>query len=225
MFKTLEMRWKALRPRLMAGRQALLNRVVSFLLGAQMQVLPRGHAGLAAALVLWFMQDGQRQVVLVRGTQAKDTRARLVSCMGLGRHGDLCVALRDALELQLGKVFARTIGKKLLMADRVAAAPLFNYTDEASGVASPVQVLAWVVQIEPVQLDLIEVGPKLELVVMNETSLDNPHASVPVSPTHRAIWASVQRHLPAVKKGKRADAVEEVSVENGVFKVGVRTVH
>jgi len=70
------------------------------------------------------------------------------------------------------------------------------------------------------------VGAKLELVVMNETSLDNPHGSVPVSPTHRAIWASVQRHLPAMRKGKaRADAVEEVSVENGMLKVGARTVH
>lgn len=219
---------RAMRGRWAGVRQSLLNRVLSTLYGVPMQILPKGHAGLAAAVVLWFMQDGQRQVVMVRNPKAKDSRARLVSCMGLGAYPDMSVALRSALELQLGKVFAKTIERKLLLADRVAASPLFTYTDDESGVVSPVQVLAWVVQIQPVQVDLIQPGNNLELVMTNEMSLENTAGmGSSLSPTHRAIWHSVARHLPPVKGKKgRGDGVEEVSMDAAeVKKLGARTVH
>lgn len=210
-------------------RQKVLDAVFTTLYGMPMQVLPRGHAGLAAALVLWVIQDGQRLAVMVRNPKAKDMRARLVSCIGLGNSSDMSAALRGAMESQLGKVFARTLDRKLLNPDRVAAAPLFTYLDEETGISSPVQVLAWVVQIQPVQLELIQPGQGLELMMVPEATLDAaPAVAGHISPTHRAIWHSAHRHMPSMKVSKgRGDGVEEVSMEHGELKKksGARTVH
>lgn len=217
------------RLRVFSLRQRVLDALITFLYGMPMQVLPRGHAGLAAALVLWVVQEGQRQVVMVRNPKAKDNRARLVSCLGLAGAADMGVALRSALESQLGRVFARTIDKQLIQADRVAAAPVFTYADEETGIASPVQILAWVMQIQPVQLDLIHPGQGLELVLIPEATLDAaPAAASHISPTHRAIWHSIHRHLPSMKVAKgRGDGVEELGLEHGDLKKksGARTVH
>lgn len=227
-FSNLKKSLRVGRTRWLAVRQTMLDGLFSTLYGTPMQVLPKGHAGLAAAVVLWFMQDGQRNVIMVRNPKGRDNRARLVSCLGLASAVDMSVGLRGALESQLGKVFARTIDKKLLNTDRVAAAPVFTYTDDETGISSPVQVLAWVVQIQPVQMELIHTASNLELVLITEQTLDAaPASTTHLSPTHRAIWHSVHRHLPALRNGKgRADGVEEVSMDVGELKKGgVRTVH
>jgi hypothetical protein len=176
-------------------RQALMGYLLTNLYGTPMRVLPAGHVGIAGAIVLWLVQNGGRQLVMVRQPAAKDNRARLVSCMGVGRHGDMASALRAAVTAQLGEVFARSLKLEKIANDRVAAAPMYTYTDEANGIVTPVQVLAWVLPLQPVQLELIKLAPGFELVMVQEAQL-LAGRTTGIAPTHLAIWRSVQRHLP-----------------------------
>lgn len=217
-------RWRRVWLAWMRTRQRLMDGVLSSLYAAPMRVLPRGYVGVAAAAVFWFWQDGVRQVILLRTPQKKDSRARLVSCFGLGAHPDLSHAMRASVETQLGKTFSKTLDKKDFAPDRVAAAPMFTFHDDSNGISSPVQVLAWTVPINPVQLDLIELAPGMELAVTTEAVLNQPGSGI--SPTHRNIWLAVARHLPKLKGIRRADGVEEVTLESAVAgKAGVRTLH
>lgn len=170
-----------------------------------MQVLPAGHVGLAGALVLWMVQDGGRQLIMLRSPSAADNRARLVSCMGLGTFGDMALAMKAAAKAQLGDVFAKTLKLDKLSLDRVAATPMFTYTDEEHGIVTPVQVLVWVQQVQPVQLELVSMAAGNELVIVNEAALASGKAGA-VSPTHMAILRSVARHLPQKVLPREDDA-------------------
>lgn len=194
----------------MLGRQKVLNAILSHLYGSKMQVMPAGHVGLAGAMVLWTVQDGGRQMVFVRSPNGRDTRARLVSCMGMGRSADMAQAMREAVRNQLGPAFAKSLKLDKLSLDRVAAAPMFTYTDEDNGIVTPVQVLMWVQQIQPVQLELLELPEGQELVLVSE-SLMRSGKAMAVAPTHYALWRSVLRHLPVktLPREEDADAREE----------------
>lgn len=207
-------------------RQRLMDGLLSALYTTPMRVLPQGYVGVAAATVFWFWRDGVRQVVMVRTPQKRDSRARLVSCFSLGAHPDLSHAMKAAVEAQLGRVFFKTLDKNALNADRVAAAPMFTFHDDSNGISSPVQVLAWAVPIDPVQLELISLAPDLEMAVTTEAVLNQP-GNATLSPTHRNIWLAVARHLPKLKGGRRADGVEEVTLDAAAAakKAGVRTLH
>ena len=181
--------------RLLVGRQKVVNWILSAIYGQKMMVLPAGHVGLAAALVLWVVQDGGRQLVMVRAPKAKDSRARLVSIMGMGRHADLSVAMKAAVKAQLGEVFAKTLKLEKVSLDRVAAAPMFTLTDEENGIVTPVQVLIWTMQVQPVQLELLAMNDGQEMVLVNEQAMLSGKVNW-VAPTHAALWRSVQRHLP-----------------------------
>ncbi|RYG59398.1 MAG: hypothetical protein EON60_10555 [Alphaproteobacteria bacterium] len=176
-------------------KQQLVNRVLSNMYGQPVQVLPAGHVGVAAALVLWTVQDGGRQLVFVRNPRAKDIRARLVSVMGLGKHADMAVAMIAAARAQVGDVFVKTLKLDKLSLDRVAAAPMFVYTDEGNGIVTPVQILLWVQQVQPVQLELMKLQAGCELVTVSEQALLQGRAHG-VSSTHVAMWKAVARHLP-----------------------------
>lgn len=206
-------------------RQRVVNRVVSALYGQPMQVLPAGHVGLAGALVLWMVQDGGRQMVMVRTPDAKDARARFVSCLGLGRHADMGLAMRAAVRAQLGDAFANTLKLERVVSDRVASAPMFTYTDEGNGIMSPVQVLTWVMAIEPVQLELLKLSG-MELVVVGEGQL-KAGKTAGISPTHVAIWKSVQRHLPhkVLPREEDVETREERLAEQTSRARSSRTVH
>lgn len=191
-------------------RQKIVNKLLSGLYGQPMQVLPEGHVGVAGALVLWVVQDGGRQLLMIRTPKAKDSRARLVSFMGLGKHTDMALAMRAAVRAQTGELFTKTLKLDKLTLDRVAAAPMFTYTDEVNGIVTPVQVLVWVQQVQPVQLELIKMSNGNELMVVNEQALMLGKVNG-VSPTHTAIWRSVARHLPqkALPREEDASAREE----------------
>ncbi len=186
-------------------KQGFVNRVLSNMYGQEVQVLPAGHVGVAAALVLWTVQDGGRQLVFVRNPRAKETRARLVSVMGLGKHSDMAEAMIAAARAQVGDVFVKTLKLDKLSLDRVAAAPMFVYTDEGNGIVSPVQLLLWVQQVQPVQLELIKLAEGAELVIVNEQTLLNGKTHG-VSPTHIAMWKAVARHLPQRHLPREDDA-------------------
>lgn len=216
--------------RYLAWRGGMVNRLLTFMYGHPMQVLPKGHVGLAGGVVFWYLQDGFKQFVMVRGNDG-DGRARFVSCLGLGKHPDLGGALRAVVELQLGKVFARSLGAKLFEADRVAAAPLFTYADEALGTSCPVQALVWVVQVQPAQVDLIEtqssdVPGSVQAVMVPEFAL----SSQKVSNTHRSLWHAVQRHIPKGKLAREGVVLDEAAADEAINEVssggrGSRVLH
>jgi len=207
-----------------AWRARWVNGVLSIMYGQPVEVSPKGHVGLAGAVVLWYLQDGFKQFLMVRGAEG-DGKARFLSCLGVGRHGTLPQALRAVTEAQLGAVFAQSLGETALAVDRVAAAPVFSYADEASGLASPVQALVWVVQMQAAQVDLIEAGNGVQAMVVPEFAM----SSQKVSPTHRALWQSVARHIPKgkmVREGRMsAEALEESIKELNAEGVAERVLH
>lgn len=206
-------------------RQRVVNRILSNLYGQQMQVMPAGHVGLAGALVLWMVQDGGRQLVMLRSPGGRDSRARLVSCMGIGRHPDVATALKAAVKTQLGEMFTKTLTMDKVALDRVAAAPMFSYTDEMNGITSPMQVLVWVMQVQPVQLELLKLQEGTELVLVNERALSQGKVSW-VAPTHAALWRSVARHLPQRVLPFEEDAgAREERVEAAEMGTGRRLLH
>lgn len=189
------------------GRQKAVNRLLSYLYGTPMQVLPAGHVGLAGALVLWVAQSGGRQMLFVRNTAAKETNARLTSFFGLNKHEDMAQAMRAAARAQLGETFCKSLKIDSITIDKLAAAPMFTYTDEDNGIITPVQTLVWIMQVQPMQLELIELPKNHELVLVPEQALRSGRPSH-ISPTHLAIWRSVLKHLP-LKKLPESDTGSE----------------
>jgi hypothetical protein len=185
-------------------RNHWLTRWLSLLYGQPVEVVPKGHVALAGAVVLWFLQDGFKQFVLLRQENG-DGRARFVSCLGTGAHADMSHALTAVLKNQLGEIFSRTIESRLLAPDRIAAAPLFSYNDESVGTTSPVQTLVWVVQISPAALDLIHTPAGTQVMVVAEFGL----SSNKISPTHRSLYQAAQRHLPKGRTPKSEDKPDD----------------
>lgn len=186
-----------------------MGKLLSSLYGSPMQVLPAGHVGLAGALVLWVAQSGGRQMLFLRNTQGPDTNARLTSFFGLGKHEDMATAMRASARTQLGETFCKSLKIQNIQLDKVAAAPMFTYTDEANGIVTPVQTLVWVMQVQPVQLELLELQPNHELVLVPEHTLRNTRPAH-ISPTHVAIWRSIMGHLPLKKLPADSDAAAEL---------------
>ncbi len=174
-------------------------------------IAPAHVVGLAGVAVLWVWQGGQRQLIMVRPKDGADTRARFISCLGLGPHADMPSALKAALALQLGETFTRLLPPSRLAPDAVAAAPLLTMTDEDTGGALPLQTLAWVAEVRPHQLDVLQLAPQLELVLVAENAV----GSAQISPTHRHVWQAVQRHVPKAKATKpREDSVALLDDDN-----------
>lgn len=190
-------------------RQKAMAKLLSYLYGSPMQVLPAGHVGLAGALVLWVAQSGGRQMVFLRNTKGPDNNARLTSFFGLGKHEDMAAAMRASARTQLGETFCKSLKINTLSLDKIAAAPMFTYTDDANGIVTPVQTLVWVMQVQPVQLELLELQPDHELVLVPEHALRNGRPAH-ISPTHVAIWRSILRHLPLKKLPTDSDAAAEL---------------
>lgn len=212
------------RDSLLALRGRVIDRALSGIYGAPMRATPvttaGGQVGVAGAVVLWFMQDGFRHYVMVKNDKT-DPRARFVSSLGFGGYRNMGEALRAAVKFQLGDVFARTLGDGALSLDRVAAAPVFSLTDETTGVATPVQSLVWVVQIQQAQTELIMAGPGCVPVMVPEFGL----VSNKVSPTHRALVESVRRQLPKLKNVKADPTPEQIEDAVGVIGSGGRILH
>jgi hypothetical protein len=185
-------------------RQFAVNWLLSKLYERPVQVVPTHAVGLAGAAVLWLWQGGQRQLVMVRPKEGADTRARFVSCLGLGSNPEMATALRQTLKMQLGETFTKLLPARALALDEVAAAPLLTMTDEDTGGQLPLQVLAWVAELRPNQLETLELSKSFELVLVAENAI----GSAQVSPTHRTLWQAVQRHVPKAKAAnKREDSV------------------
>jgi hypothetical protein len=199
-FKLLNTLWQ----RWAAVRQRWLNGLLSRLYERPVRVVPTHTVALAGAAVLWVWQGGTRQLIMVRPKEGADTRARFISCLGLGQHPEMASALQQTLRHQLGATFTRLLPKSALALDKVAAAPLLSMTDEDTGGQLPLQVLAWVAEVRPQALDLLELGTNLELVLVAENAI----GSTQISPTHRTLWQAVQRHVPKAKPAtKREDSV------------------
>ncbi len=112
-------------------RQRALTMLASTLYGQPMRVTVPGQVALAGAVLLWYLHNGSRHFVMLR-TDNGDGKARFLSSLGLNRHPDMTTALAVAMKLQLGDVFTHTIKSYELSADRVAAAPLLTYIDDAA---------------------------------------------------------------------------------------------
>lgn len=228
MGKTIRTWWngigEALKARFFMRRQQTVNLILSLLYGTNMQVVPQGYVGLAGAVVMWFIENGQRYFVMVRqepSLRGGDGKARFISCLGLHGSNDVGANLKAVARLQLGDIFVKTaFGRGALGADRVAAAPLFNHTDDTVGVPVPVQGLVWVVQVNPHALDIIASPEGIQALRVPE----NVMTSDKVSPTHKALYQAVQRHLPKLKPmpATRTERVEESVRE---IAGGVRIVH
>ncbi|MFZ2586643.1 MAG: hypothetical protein WAZ18_00745 [Alphaproteobacteria bacterium] len=205
-------------------RQQVVNIILSMLYGTPMQVVPKGYVGLAGAVVLWYIEGGIRYLLMARQEPkvlGGDGKARFISCLGLGSSGDMGAALRRVATAQLGEVFVRSVlGKGALQADKVACAPVFNYTDEHVGVPTPVQSLVWVVQINPHMLDVVISPSGVQALRVPENAL----ASDKISPTHKSLFATVQAHLPKMRPmpAPSGDMVEETIRE---LSAGARIVH
>lgn|GEM_PF-5873023 len=180
--------------RWMRFRQWWLDKVLTGLYGQKVRVLPASHLAVAGVMVLWMIQDGSLRVVMLRKRGSE--RTNMVGGIGLGQHKDMAEATRAVATTQLGSVFARTLKlEKHLTLDRVAAAPMLTYIDRANGIETPLQALVWVMQIQPVQLELLRLEPDTELMVVSARQLaqgDYPGAVF----THLALWRSIARHMP-----------------------------
>jgi len=192
---------------LLVARQKAMAKILTYLYGSPMQVLPAGHVALAGALVLWVAQNGGRQMLFVRNPTAKDPNARLTSFFGLGKHEDMAAAMRASARAQLGESFCKTLKINKIGLDNIAAAPMFTYTDDANGIVTPVQTLVWVMQVQPMQLELLALPPEHELVIIPESSLRNSRPAN-VSPTHIAILRSTLKHLPLKKLPEQTSTTE-----------------
>jgi hypothetical protein len=194
---------EALGAHAVALRQRGLNRLLSGLYGSPVVVAPGGQVGLAAALVLWYLDNGVKHLVMLRNSTKKtgsdDTRARFISAYGLHGKPHMGEALLAAVQHSTGSMFMRTFKPENLALDRVAAVPMFMATDEATGLPTPVQALVWCVQLQPAQLELLHPPAGLTLVQVPEFGL----SSSQISPTHRALFNALGRHLP---KGKLPQA-------------------
>ncbi len=191
-----------------------------------MVVAPAHVVAVAGVAVLWVWQQGQRQLVMVRPKASTDTRARFVSCLGLGNHPDMPTALQATLTAQFGAIFTKLLPTGMLAADTVVAAPMLTMTDEDTGTSMPLQVLAWVAEVRPNQLDVLQLTGQLELVLVAENAL----GSAQVSPTHRQLWQAVQRHVPKLKATKgRDDSVTVVDDDSrpteDAYRKGGRILH
>jgi hypothetical protein len=185
--------------RLIAWRQRGLNRLLSGLYGSPVVVASGGQAGLAAALVLWYLEGGVKHLVMLRNTAGDDTRARFISAYGLHGKAHMGDALLAAVQHSTGSMFMRTFKPDNLALDRVAAVPMFTATDDTTGLPTPVQALVWCVQLQPAQLELLHPPKGLALVQVPEFGL----SSSQISPTHRSLFNALGRHLP---KGKLPQA-------------------
>jgi hypothetical protein len=182
-------------------RQTGLNSLLSLLYGAKVEVLPAGSANIAAALVLFTYNEGQRQFVLVRTPNGADPFARFVSCLGLQGHSSLPQALWHALNNQLGELAGNTIPLKSLQALRVAATPIFRYTDPRTDIPAPVQTLIWLKEIPMTVVEAMAAPAGSEILLIPEIGL----YQAKVSPTHQAMWSSVKHLLKPVKAFKQLD--------------------
>ncbi len=192
-------------------RQSLVNQVFSKLYERPVMLAPAHAVGLAGVAVLWLWQGGQRQLLMVRPKVGNDTRARFVSCLGLGKHPDMPTALRHTLQRQLSETFTNLLPSRTFAADAVAATPLLAMTDEDTGAQLPLQILAYVAELRPNQLETLELAENLELVLVAENAI----GSAQVSPTHRTVWQAVQRHIPKAKHTKtREDSVAVLEDES-----------
>lgn len=188
-------KWQRAIVRVARWRQRVLNAGLSGLFEHPVQVVPMGHVALAAAMVLWFMKDGQRFIVMLRASQANDPRAKLPICIGLGGKPDMAEALKDALTRQLGATFVNTLPLARIAPDRVAAAPVYTSVDPQTGLETPMQMLMWVLAIEPIQLELMRLPPGHDLVLVDDATLTGTLPTT-INPTHVALWQSIRRHLP-----------------------------
>jgi hypothetical protein len=198
---------------LVALRQYLTNKTLSALYGAAVSVGPKGQVGVAAAVVLWFMQDGFKHYMMIKNTSGAEQRARFVSVFGLTGQAHMGAAAKLAINHALGPVLAKTIADNVLAPDRVAAAPVFYATDEATGAMLPVQALVWCVQVQPAQAELVQAGKGLTMVLVPEFGIKSSQ----ISPTHRGLLQAVSRHLPknkdlleAATAGKVEDKLPEI---------------
>lgn len=203
-------------------RQTFVNKLLSMMYGVPMQVMPKGNVALAGAVVLWFAQEGGgRQFIMIRNAKegkGLDGRARFVSVLGVGRHANVPEALQAALKAQLGEVFAKSAGSATITVDRVAAAPLFSYVDEGTGVSMPVQSLVWVVHVAAPLADVITTPDGLQAVMVPEFALRKAEkVADKISPTHKALWQAVQRQLP---KMKGAEVIPLEALEESIRPVG-----
>ncbi len=182
-------------------RQTALNSLLSLLYGAKVEVLPAGSANIAAALVLYTYSEGQRQFVLVRTPNGSDPFARFVSCLGLQGHPSLPHALWQALNNQLGELAGNTIPLKILQSLRVAATPIFRYTDPRTEIPAPVQTLIWLKEIPMTVVEAMTAPTGSEILLIPELGL----YQAKVSPTHQAMWSSIKHLLKPIKPLKQLD--------------------
>lgn len=213
--------FSAVAVRLVALRQAGLNRVLSGLYGSPVAVGPTGQVGVAGAVIFWYLQDGFKQFLMIKNTDGADQRARFVSAYGLHGQPHMGDAVRLAVMASLGKVFTKTVDAKLLGVDRVAAVPVFTTQDEITGQTSPVQALVWCVQIQPTQAELVATPKGMAVAVVPEFGM----SSSKVSPTHRGLWQAVGRHLPKAKLPAAEIPAEAVDDAVRGVDTGPRTLH
>jgi hypothetical protein len=193
--------WQRLGRTLIAVRQTSLNFVLSVLYGTRVEVLPAGSTQIAAALVLYTYHEGQRQLVMLRTPDEQDTRARFVSCLGLQGQPSMLHALLQALKSQLGELAARTMPLKTLQTNRVAATPMFHYSDPGTQIEAPVQTLVWLLEMPLSVVEALELPAGTELLLVPEAGM----YSARISPTHQAMWSSVKHLLKPIKPLKLAD--------------------
>lgn len=187
-------------------RQNAVNRLLTMLYGKEIQVLPKGYVGLAGAVVMWYIAEGQRFFLMIRNEKGDD-KARFLSSFGSHGGATMGADLAKLMRLQCGEVFSKSVASKSMLGmEKVAAAPLFINTDDVLGVPVPVQGLVWLVQVHPHVVDTVISPAGLHVVRVP----DNLMAGDKISPTHQALFASVKNKLPTFKPTPRTtERVEE----------------
>ncbi len=188
------------------------------LAGDDYHMAPRDSVRIAGCVVFYIEEDGMRQFVTLRTSDA-DGLLRFPSFFGLLPDHDAAETAQAAVQIQLGSIFFKAIDKNLLAADRILAAPTFCWQDEALTAKTPVQLLVWAVRLVPDQLSMIQTGSGLQLEIMPEFALLGKR----MSRSHQLIFKTIQNRL-----GRGAVQAEVAKLMDNLEISGIpsdRTIH
>ena len=172
-------------------RNKLANSFLNSLYGRDMHFSSNAPTVVAGAIVFWYVENGVRHFVMVKDLNDSG-EARFVSCLGIGKHHDINTATVDCINTLLGKVFYRSVDKKLITNDRVVSVPSFTSIDEVTGNNTPVTAVVWTVQITPEQAQMCEpVANNIDVIAVPEFGIIGSD----VAHSHQLIYQSVLRHI------------------------------
>lgn len=187
-------------------RESLASLILRVLYGRKMHLSPFQTGSVAGIAIFWYLDNGLRKFILVKDS-AENSTARFVSCLGTGKSANITDATNETVRLLLGDPFYRSLDKKPLAVDKLAAIPAFKCEDSASSQSFPVHGVVWAVQITAEQAGLCNSKLKnVEVLSLPEYNLTTSD----IAPSHKHIYQSVLRHIHGTQPTAPVNVYEQL---------------